>query len=184
MAPRIVCARCRGRRIIETRCSQCGDSTWDHECDDTEEPCPDCARAPASVFKVLADVMAERAKQDARWGEQNHQMIGSRASLRELYRIPDHVEFHPETYAVFECARLGMMSEREAKSRCDEAHKAGSGTYSHIHIEEVVEFITACVVHGETSDEARKEAVQMAAVACAIVECIDRKRAAHKGGAK
>lgn len=40
---RVVCARCHGRKTIETSCSMCGDSTFDHECDDTSVPCPECA---------------------------------------------------------------------------------------------------------------------------------------------
>lgn len=32
---------CRG--IVSIPCSMCHDSTWDHECDSREEPCPHCA---------------------------------------------------------------------------------------------------------------------------------------------
>lgn len=44
------CVRCGGKRSIETRCAdpQCGDSTWDHECGDGYEPCPDCSPVTSS----------------------------------------------------------------------------------------------------------------------------------------
>jgi hypothetical protein len=39
------CGRCDGQARVYRRCSdrQCGDSTWDHECDEGYDPCRDCA---------------------------------------------------------------------------------------------------------------------------------------------
>ena len=109
------------------------------------------------------DVLAERERQDFKWGEQNHPIVGKTA--RRGFTIPKK-----------ECERLGILGADEARERCDRAHRNGEGTYTHIIIEEVAEAIEAGVEHGEASDESREEWVQVAAVALAIVECIDRKR--------
>lgn len=50
---KLVCQRCRGRGVIETSCSMCHDSTWDHECDDTSEPCPECHGAKVDELHTL-----------------------------------------------------------------------------------------------------------------------------------
>ncbi len=109
------------------------------------------------------DVLAERERQDFKWGEQNHPIVGKAA--RRGFTTPKK-----------ECERLGILGADEARERCDRAHRDGEGTYTHIIIEEVAEAIEAGVEHGEASDESREEWVQVAAVALAIVECIDRKR--------
>ena len=36
------CHKCGGKGRITTSCSMCHDSTWDHECDDTDEQCDAC----------------------------------------------------------------------------------------------------------------------------------------------
>lgn len=36
------CLRCRGKGTIEIDCSYCGDSTYDHYCNDRTETCDDC----------------------------------------------------------------------------------------------------------------------------------------------
>ena len=36
------CSRCMGRGKIEFSCTLCGDSTYDHICNDYDETCPDC----------------------------------------------------------------------------------------------------------------------------------------------
>lgn len=83
----------------------------------------------ASELHALADVLAERNRQDEKWGEQNHDPI----------------------------------------------------TYGAILMEELGEFTQAALdlrfggKHG-TAEELRTEAIHTAAVALAIVECIDRKK--------
>ena len=108
-------------------------------------------------------VIAERLRQEAKWGEQNHPMApsGKNRSVKLEH---------------FACEILGIPTAREARDACEWSHRAGSGTYTHILVEEVAEFVEACVLHGETSDEARAEMVQVAAVALAMLEAIDRKR--------
>jgi len=122
----------------------------------------------AKVWAALMPVLVERARQDAKWGEQNHPIVGV---------APWRAKTPHE-----EAARLLVPSAGSAKALCDEEHRACRGTYASILVEEVAELVEACVLHGDASDEAREEAVQVAAVALAIVECIDRKRAAKGGG--
>jgi len=76
---------------------------------------------------ALADVLAERDRQDAKWGEQNHD---------------------PFTY-------LAILSE-----------EVGEFAQAALHLR----------FGGEAQNKFRHEAVHMAAVALAMVECIDRKK--------
>lgn len=78
-------------------------------------------------FDALRDVLAERKRQDAKWGEQNHDPF--------LY--------------------LTILGEEYGET-CQAALEArfGKGSLGHL----------------------RLEAVQVAAVALAIVECLDRKQ--------
>lgn len=38
----LTCERCKGSGMVERDCSLCGDSTFDHECNDGPAPCPRC----------------------------------------------------------------------------------------------------------------------------------------------
>jgi NTP pyrophosphatase (non-canonical NTP hydrolase) len=77
--------------------------------------------------KALADILAERDRQDAKWGEQNHD---------------------PFTY-------LAILSE-----------EIGEFAQAALHLR----------FGGEAQSKFRDEAIHVAAVALAIVECIDRKK--------
>ena len=116
---------------------------------------------------IFADIDAERIRQDAKWGVLNHPMVGHAA--RRGFVKPSA-----------ECARLLLPSADSAREFCDREHRIGRGTYTSIAVEEFAEFVEACVLHGETSDEARAELVQAVAVGVAMLECIDRKRAKAK----
>ena len=125
--------------------------------------------APSAEFreritKAVTDVVAERLRQETKWGEQNHPMI-----------LPPPAWGYDSPHV--EAERLNLPSARTARDACEWAHRSNRGTYTHILVEEVAEFVEACVLHGETSDEARAEMVQVAAVALAMLEAIDRKRA-------
>jgi hypothetical protein len=103
---------------------------------------------------VLAEVRAERARQDATWGQQDH---------------PD------ATRGAF-YGDYGIISESDARERCDVAAKDGMCTFAHILIEEVAEAIDAALIDGGTHDQdLRKELVQVAAVAVSWIEAIDRR---------
>jgi len=80
-----------------------------------------------TLTQVLSDVVAERTRQDAKWGEQNHDPF--------LY--------------------LTILGEEYGEA-CNAALEAkfGKGTITHL----------------------REELVQIAAVAVALVECIDRDK--------
>ncbi len=120
------------------------------------------------ITRAVADVVAERLRQEAKWGEQNHPMVPP--------DIESEARAHGAEPEFFACHVLGIDDAKAARDECNREHRAGRGTYTHIAVEELAEFVEACVLHGEASDEARAEAVQVAAVALAIVERIDRKR--------
>lgn len=99
---------------------------------------------------ILAEVAAERKRQDRMWGEQNHPLmlpgelpsdydIGSPKVMREIVRLNGHGK------------KL---------------------TYLNIFMEELAEFAYAASMDGQ--DEAREELIQCAAVLVAMVERIDR----------
>ena len=57
-----------------------------------------------------------------------------------------------------------------ARTECDTAHQAGEGTWRHILLEEVLEAFAE-----DDPDKLRAELIQVAAVAVAWVEAIDRR---------
>jgi NTP pyrophosphatase (non-canonical NTP hydrolase) len=87
----------------------------------------------SSEFTALRDVLAERKRQDAKWGEQNHD---------------------PFTY-------LTILGEEYGET-CQAALHA--------------RFSVGSAGNKQLTEHLRMEAVQTAAVALAIVECIDRKK--------
>lgn len=94
---------------------------------------------------VLGEVLEERRRQHLKWGEQNH---------------PDGTGMDP------------MMEKfaRLAKLACNEAAKTGTLTWRYILDEEVAE------ANAESSEIAlRAELIQVAAVATAWIEAIDRR---------
>lgn len=104
----------------------------------------------AAIGEVLGDIAMERAKQDAKWGEQNHRDI-------------------PRTAA-------GKIRESADRSRvaCEKAARAGTLSWAHILDEEFCEAMAEAAEGNE--DKLRAELIQVAAVATAWVECIDRRK--------
>ncbi len=100
-----------------------------------------------SLIKVTDAVIAERTRQDAKWGEQNHPSVPHDA-----------------------CASLGLPVEMYAKILNEDAVDAGALTWGHIALEEFVEAVCA---RDET--HRREELVQLAAVCVAWIQCIDRR---------
>lgn len=99
---------------------------------------------------VLDDVWAERAKQDKRWGVQSHADTGGHT---------------PEMLAEFYDTRATYH-----KRLNDERVKAGCLGWDGVLLEEVYEALA------ETDPEDRREElVQVAAVAVAMIEHIDRR---------
>lgn len=131
---------------------------------------PTNVAAPSARNRIFAEIDAERARQDARWGEQNHPMVN-------IPQAEPGCLFAPRVAGELECRRLGLPSADEARDACNLEHRAGHGTYASIAVEELAEAVEAAVIYGDTSDEARKELVQTAAVLVAMIECLDQKRA-------
>lgn len=114
-----------------------------------EHTCTDrCAHTVADdgpvVYGVLAEVLDERRRQDAKWGEQNH---------------PDGTGGFPEE-----------MDAHAAKMVCQNAAEGGYLDWLHILREEVAEAFAS------VGPDLRTELIQVAAVAVAWVEAIDRRR--------
>lgn len=101
---------------------------------------------------VLDEVAAERARQDAKWGVQDHPSF-------------NRDELDPEA------KEMAVTVSNICRVACEEAFKRGQGSYSFILREEVAESFA------ERDDEAklREELIQVAAVAVAWVEAIDRR---------
>jgi len=110
-----------------------------------------------SIIDIAAEVVAERHEQDSRWGEQNHPdhhlLVGSGFEPKQLYGIP---------------------SEAQAKQVCERRRVAGTMSWADILLEEFVEALSA-----GTAEARREELIQVAAVAQAWVECIDRREPDH-----
>lgn len=108
---------------------------------------------------ILAEVAAERARQDARWGEQNHpDGTGPNVPLCYFPKLPS-------------MADLAVNARTVTNLRA----KRGDVTWLDILLEEVFEAL-------ELTDTAklRAELIQVAAVAGAWAEAIDRRN--HDGG--
>ncbi len=100
--------------------------------------------------QILAEVAAERARQDEKWGEQNHPIM-----------LPHE---GPSDY--------GLPSPDWGRELVQLGVDAGDLTYLDIFREELAEFAHATFMGGK--DEARDELIQCAAVLVAMVERIDR----------
>lgn len=104
---------------------------------------------------VLGDVVAERARQDIKWGQQNHPSVwprlGNKFDIAAHHRIP---------------------TATRARLDCDARHADGTGSWLDIAVEEL------CEAAEVAKDDAacRAELVQLAAVVVAWIECIDRRR--------
>lgn len=108
---------------------------------------PDTRNPSVITDRVLSEVLAERIRQDDRWGEQNH---------------PDGTGVTPEQIKLAE----------NAKAMCQQAFAEGRGDWAHVLFEEVREALAESGL-----PQLRAELVQIAAVAVAWIEAIDRRSA-------
>jgi alpha-D-ribose 1-methylphosphonate 5-triphosphate synthase subunit PhnH len=110
---------------------------------------------------IAVEVLRERDRQDAKWGEQNH---------------PDGTGVHVLAFDDFGHATLVEMTgpwiAEVAKVNTDEAAKAGTVTWGHILFEEVTEAFAE-----DDPEKLRTELIQVAAVAQQWVGAIDRRSA-------
>ncbi|WP_051819247.1 hypothetical protein [Streptomyces sp. NRRL S-920] len=107
-------------------------------------------------MSILDEIKAERARQDAQFGEQNHpDMAGDTTTQCEAREMFD------EWAVNYRTINSGTLDARDADRRLD---------WTGILLEEVYEALAE-------SDPARirAELVQVAAVAAAWIECIDRR---------
>lgn len=107
---------------------------------------------PANVTSVLGEVMAERWRQHEKWGQQNH---------------PDGTGPGRRWPGLFNHAMADTANI--AKLQVDHEAKRGECTYGGILLEEVFE----AMAEGDRQN-LRAELVQVAAVAVAWIEKIDR----------
>lgn len=96
------------------------------------------------AFNIAEEVLEERKRQDAKWGEQNHP-DGTGRSIHE------HMA-------------------RAARKTCEDMFEAGAGAWAYILAEEFWE----ALAESEPA-KLRAELIQVAAVAAAWVEAIDRR---------
>lgn len=104
---------------------------------------------------VLNEVLAERIRQDEKWGEQNW---------------PSFPEW--AVNAIHRAQHYSVPTEALAKRITEARFRNHVGTYADIFVEEVAEAIGA-----SDEDHLREELVQVAAVAVAWIEAIDRRKA-------
>jgi len=97
---------------------------------------------------IYTEIIEERNRQDAKWGEQNHQVVA------EMFNSLDD---------------YGIVNEEQAKYLCNEAASNGFLKWSHIIVEELSE-----AIHAKTKEEMRKELIETAACCVAAIESLDR----------
>jgi len=114
----------------------------------------------ASAERVAREVVAERLRQDGKWGEQNHR-DGTGESVNWVLYLPPGGD----------ARSAGQQISENARDLCQENFFADFGTWLDVLREEVAEAFAE-------SDPARlrAELIQVAAVAVAWAEAIDRRQ--------
>ena len=116
------------------------------------------------------DILAERDRQDAKWGEQNHP-DGTGPNTLPLMdtwiHIPEDDMRGLEDYT----ARLLAFAATQATNAAARGHRSEPVTWRDILLEEVTEAFAE-----EDLDRLRTELIQVAAVAAQWAEAIDRRR--------
>lgn len=131
----------------------------------------------AATIGVLSEVVAERIAQDAKWGQQDHPdadpVILARLNTVGMYGTPWAVAVRlAQEYEIPTAARAKVICQTEA---------LGVGaTWIGIAVEELAEALEAAAT-GDPN-KLRGELLQVAAVAIAWVEAIDRRTASEVHG--
>lgn len=141
----------------------------------------------AARSAIYARIEAERVRQDAKWGEQNHPDVDR--VLTDRGPSTYHGMTSPGGCSPARMAEeYGIPTESRAKASCDGAARLGQCTWAHIAVEELAEVIHAATLaqQGRGPEEhVDKELVQLAAVVTAWIEARGRRTApaATTGGA-
>ena len=106
-------------------------------------------------LKILSAISDERNRQDEKWGVQDWPLASEGERL------------------------VSKELESGVKEICDRAARSGSQTWYKILGEEFYEAFAA-----ESLDEQIKEMTQVAAVAVAIIECLERKKKSEEPDAR
>lgn len=106
---------------------------------------------------VLSEILNERRYQLAKWGEESHQYV-----TLKVFRSDDIQAEIPKEY--------GIPTEDQAKQRLNKAVENEDLSWAHILVEEVSEAIASA----KDPNALRSELIQVAAVATAWIEQIDR----------
>jgi len=143
-------------------CRRCGLVLIPDQFEQINDRCPHCLsntliekseKIDENQDKIFEEIRAERKRQDEKWGEQNHPMLG-----RNLTCFGEG-----ETYPDIDILRNQLTHTR---ARCGTDRKG----WFDILLEEV------CEAFLETEPEKQRgEMVQIAAVAVAVIECLDRR---------
>ena len=123
--------------------------------------------------RIFADIDAERLRQDAKWGAQNHAdvdpVLTGRVGGCTSRRMAEE---------------LGIPTAGRARANCDGEAQLGRCTWSLIAVEELaeaVEVATEAAQGRAPVAHVRTELVQLAAVIVAWVEAIDRRPSPAEG---
>lgn len=114
---------------------------------------PDTANPSVVTDRVLSQVLAERIRQDAQWGQQNH---------------PDGTG--PHKAAIVGALCFADEAATRARHACQSAAHRGETTWRLVFAEESLEALAE-----DDPAKLRAELVQVAAVAVAWIEAIDRR---------
>jgi len=123
-----------------------------------------CANGLATLFELrpnaasrastaIADALAERVRQLAKWGDQSHPCV----------------PWEIEPARAWDERMVAERMEVAAKADCEREFKAGRGTWWHIANEELAEVLAA------PPEKRRQELVQLTAVCLAWLEDMDNK---------
>lgn len=120
--------------------------------------------------QIFAEIEAERLRQDAKWGQQNHPDVDR--VLCE--RGPSPGRCTPARMA----AEYDIPTATRAKAACDGAAKIGQCTWAHIAVEEMAEVIEAATLAQQgkgPEEDVDAELVQLIAVLVAWREARARR---------
>lgn len=128
---------------------------------------------------IIAAILAERARQDAKWGPQNHPDVDRVLTDRPGQTAANGVVWPGGCDATRMAEEYEIPTATRARDACDAAAKRGQCTWAHIFVEELAELVEAATLaqQGQGPEEAvDKELVQVLAVGVAWAEARARRR--------